>query len=50
MLRRNQEVLKSMLNHAMTEQINVGALDRILAKYEPSPNTFLRLREPYQVR
>jgi|SRR5947209_4768922 len=48
LLRLNQPELKSFLNTAFDEQANLGAIDKLLDKYEPRPNTFYRIRKPYQ--
>lgn len=48
--RRNQVEFKNMLDTALTQLINSGGVERILAKYEPSPNTLYRVSLPYQRR
>ncbi len=46
--RRNQMEFKNMLDTALTQLINSGGVDKILSKYEPSPNTLYRVALPYQ--
>lgn len=40
---------KSMFDTALTELINDGTVERLVAKYEPAPGVFLRTALPYQV-
>ena len=46
-VRRGDLDFKAFLNTALTEQLNLGTIDRLISKYEPVPGTFYRLRKPY---
>jgi ABC-type amino acid transport substrate-binding protein len=46
--RRGQMQFKNMLDTALTQLINSGAVDKIIKKYEPSPNTIYRVALQYQ--
>jgi len=46
-LRGGDLELKAFLDTAITEQLNLGTIDRLISKYEPVPGTFYRLRTPY---
>lgn len=48
MFRRGQLELKDMLNTALDQLVNSGAVDRIIKKYEQVPNTLYRVALPYQ--
>jgi len=39
---------KNMLNATLDEMVNDGAVDKLLKKYEPGPNVFLRVALPYR--
>lgn len=47
LLPRGQPELKAFLNVAIGEQVNLGAIDRLITKYEPAPGTFYRLSQPF---
>ncbi len=48
MFRRDQFEFKQMLDTALDQIINSGAVDKIIAKYEPAPHTLYRVALPYQ--
>jgi polar amino acid transport system substrate-binding protein len=41
--------LKEFLDVALRELLYSGSIDRILAKYEPAPNSFPRVAKPYEL-
>ena len=41
--------LKQALDVAIEDLQNSGFIDQLLDKYEPSPNTFYRVAQPYRV-
>jgi ABC-type amino acid transport substrate-binding protein len=47
LLRRGQLELKAFLDTALGEQLNLGAIDRLVDQYEPEPGTFYRVAKPY---
>ncbi len=47
-IRRGQMKFKSMINNSLDELINGGVLDKVIRKYEPAPNTLLRVSLPYK--
>jgi len=47
--RRGQLEFKDMIDTAVDQLINSGALDRIIRKYETEPNTLYRVDIPYQL-
>jgi len=47
--KRGQLEFRNMINTALDQLINSGAVDRIIAKYEPSPNLLYRVAAPYQI-
>lgn len=49
MIKANEFDLKSALNTAIEELINVGVVDGLIEKYEPAPGTFYRLKTPYRM-
>ncbi len=49
MFKRNQMEFKNMLDTALDQLINSGAVDKVIRKYEPAPNTLYRDALPYQV-
>ena len=49
MFKRGQMEFKNMLDTALAQLINSGAMEKILAGYEPSPNTLYRTALPYRV-
>jgi ABC-type amino acid transport substrate-binding protein len=48
MFRRNQMEYKNMLDTALSQLINSGAVEKIIAKYEKQPGTLYRVAVPYQ--
>lgn len=48
MFRRGQLEFKDMIDTALEQLINSGAVDKIISKYEPAPNTLYRVALPYQ--
>jgi ABC-type amino acid transport substrate-binding protein len=46
-LRRGQLELKAFLDTALTEQLNLGAIDRLVDQYEPERGIFYRVARPY---
>lgn len=49
MMKRNQAELKHMLDVALEDLLNSGFVDQLLDKYEPAPNTFYRVSQPYRI-
>jgi ABC-type amino acid transport substrate-binding protein len=49
LLRRGEPELKAFLNTAINEQLNLGAVERSLAKYEPARGTFYRVSQPFSL-
>ena len=47
LLPRDQPALKAFLNTALNEQLNLGAIDRLIDQYEPAPGIFYREAKPY---
>lgn len=47
--KRGQMEFKNMLDTALDQLMNSGAVDRIIAKYETSPGTLYRVVRPYAV-
>lgn len=47
MFRRGQFEFKEMLDTALDQLMNSGAVDKIIRKYEPAPNTLYRVGLPY---
>ncbi len=47
MFRRNQLELKDMLDTALAQLINSGAVEKVLEKYEKFPGTLYRVARPY---
>lgn len=47
LLKAGEYKLKSMLNIALEQLINLGIIDKLIDKYEPEPGTFYRLQKPY---
>lgn len=45
----NQPAFKSMINTALEELMNTGAIEEILKKYEPHPNSFYRVASPFAI-
>lgn len=48
MFRRGQLEFKDMLDTALGQVINSGAVDKVIAKYEKYPNTLYRVALPYE--
>ncbi|MBY0357040.1 MAG: transporter substrate-binding domain-containing protein [Candidatus Obscuribacterales bacterium] len=48
MFRRGQLEFKDMIDTALEQLINSGAVNKIISKYEPAPNTLYRVALPYQ--
>lgn len=48
MSKRGQMEFKNMLDTALAQLINSGAMEKILVRYEPSPNTLYRAALPYR--
>ncbi len=46
--KRGQMEFRNMINTALDQLINSGAVDRIVSKYEPSPNILYRVALPYK--
>lgn len=46
--KRGQMEFRNMINTALDQLINSGAVDRIISKYEPSPNILYRIALPYK--
>jgi polar amino acid transport system substrate-binding protein len=49
MLKAGEPQLKQALDVALEDLQNSGFVDRLLDKYEPSPNTFYRVAQPYRI-
>jgi hypothetical protein len=49
MFKRNQMEFKNMLDTALDQLINSGAVDKVIRKNEPAPNPLYRDALPYQV-
>lgn len=45
--RRGQMEFKDMLDTALEQLINSGAMDRIISRYEPSPHILYRIAKPF---
>ncbi len=48
MFNRDELEFKAMLDTVLDEVINSGAMDKIISKYEPSPNLIYRVALPYK--
>lgn len=46
--KRGQMEFRNMINTALDQLINSGAVDRIISRYEPSPNILYRVALPYR--
>ena len=46
-LRREQLEFKAFLDTALTEQLNLGSIDRLIDQYEPERGIFFRVRKEY---
>ncbi len=49
MFRRDQFEFKRMIDTALDQVINSGALNKIISRYEPAPHTLYRVALPYQL-
>lgn len=49
LFRRGQMEFKNMIDTALDQLLNSGAVDKIIQKYEPAPNTLYRVAAPYQM-
>jgi len=49
MMKAGEPQLKQALDVAIEDLQNSGFIDRLLDKYEPSPNTFYRVAQPYRI-
>jgi polar amino acid transport system substrate-binding protein len=49
MFKSDQVQLKQMLDVAIEDLINSGFVDQLIDKYEPAPNTFYRIAQPYRL-
>jgi polar amino acid transport system substrate-binding protein len=49
MFKRDQGEFKQMLDVAIEDLINSGYVDQLINKYEPAPNTFYRVAQPYRL-
>jgi ABC-type amino acid transport substrate-binding protein len=49
MFKRDQAEFKQMLDVAIEDLINSGFVDQLIDKYEPAPNTFYRVAQPYRL-
>ena len=49
-VRRGENELKEFLDVALLELLHSGRVDRIVSRYEPSPNAFLRVAPPYRFK
>ena len=49
MMKAGELQLKQALDVAIEDLQNSGFVDRVLDKYEPAPNTFYRVAQPYRV-
>lgn len=47
-IKRGQMEFKSMIDNALNQLINSGALDKLIDKYEPAPQTLFRISIPYR--
>lgn len=47
LLRRGQLDFKAFLDTALAEQLNLGAIDKLINQYEPERGTFYRVTRPY---
>lgn len=47
---RQEIILQDWLNTAIRDLLNDGTMDRLLAKWEPEPHTFLRARSAAEVK
>jgi polar amino acid transport system substrate-binding protein len=47
--RRGQMEFKNMIDTALDQLINSGAVDKIIRKYEPAPHALYRVALPYQM-
>ncbi len=48
MFRRGQMEFKDMIDTALSQLLNSGAVDKIIRKYEKFPGTLYRVAQPYQ--
>lgn len=48
MFNRGEMEFKDMLNTALSEAMNSGAVEKIIRKYEPAPNAIYRVATPYR--
>ncbi len=48
MMRKNEPQLKGMIDTAVEDLQNSGFLEELLRKYEPGPNAFYRVSQPYR--
>lgn len=48
MFNLDQPAFKSMLDTALTELLNTGYIDSLIAKYEPTPGSYYRVAKPYE--
>jgi polar amino acid transport system substrate-binding protein len=48
MFKRGQGEYKAMIDTVLEQNINSGAMDKIIHKYEPAPKTIYRVALPYQ--
>lgn len=48
MFNRGEMEFKNMLNTALSEAMNSGAIEKIIRKYEPAPNAIYRVAYPYR--
>jgi ABC-type amino acid transport substrate-binding protein len=49
-VKRGETELVNLLNYTTNFLINNGKIDRILKKYESSPNSFMRTSKPYELK
>ncbi len=49
LLPRGQPEFKAMLDHALSELVDLGYVDTLIKKYEPFPGALLPLAPPYRV-
>lgn len=47
--KRGQIEFKSMIDTVLNQFLDNGSVDRLVAKYEPAPNTLFRVAAPYQL-
>ena len=45
--KKGEQDLINTLNIGFEEMLNFGIIDKILDKYEYTPNTFLRIKQPW---